>query len=345
MIALKPFFRSWYGNMRIIVLLAGISSCFITFYTTYESFFSSITRERHIVIFLFSWLLMLLAITPVAYVVYKLDASTYLGQNDKIRYPMQFVVLVLLLGAIALRVVYKIYLGLFGVDLQKRDYFERDFVVVMFCLIMVQFYYAFRRERIRYNYRKKRSKVMEKWLLQKDEQIKTQEREHNELLMHYEHELSELKSRKQRLRANHDRLSSHDIRLQTCLKEATQQFEVMFGALNETVRIPQVAYFHLKEGSAKSKLVDVRLLDGREGTVDIDSLAKIEKLWPNLFFRAGRGMLIQHMAIKDQYRDEGDCIVELFGESNERLKVSSEAYERLLEIKREWMRILPEDED
>lgn len=345
MIALKPFFRSWYGNMRIIVLLAGISSCFITFYTTYESFFSSITRERHIIIFLFSWLLMLLAITPVAYVVYKLDASTYLGQNDKIRYPMQFLVLVLLLGAIALRVVYKIYLALFGVDLQKRDYFERDFVVVMFCLIMVQFYYAFRRERIRNNFRKKRSKVMQKWLLQKDEQIKTQEREHNELLMHYEHELSELKSRKQRLRANHDRLSSHEIRLQTCLKEATQQFEVMFGALNETVRIPQVAYFHLKEGSAKSKLVDVRLLDGREGTVDIDSLAKIEKLWPNLFFRAGRGMLIQHMAIKDQYRDEGDYIVELFGESNERLKVSSEAYERLLEIKREWMRILPEDED
>ncbi len=345
MIALKPFFRSWYGNMWIIVLLAGISSCFITFYTTYESFFSSITRERHIVMFLFSWVLMLLAITPIAYVVYKLDANTYFGQNDRLRYSLQFVVLVLLLGAIALRVVYKIYLVLFAVDLQKRDYFERDFVVVMFCLIMVQYYYAFRRERIRNNYRKKRTLVMEKWLLQKDEQIKTQEREHTELLTHYENELSELKSRKKRLRANHDRLSSHDIRLQACLKEATQQFDLMIGASTETVRIPQVAYFYLKEGSAKSKLVDVRLLDGREGTVDMDSLAKIEKLWPNLFFRAGRGMLIQHMAIKDQYKDEGEYIVELFGESNERLKISSEAYDRLLEIKREWMLILPEDQD
>jgi len=343
MAILKSFFRSWYGNSWIILLLAGISSCFITFYTTYESFFSSITMEKHGVIFLFSWILMLLAITPVAYVVYKLDTSTYLGQNDKIRYPMQFLVLVLLLGAIALRVVYKIYLGLFGVDLQKRDYFERDFVVVMFCLIMVQFYYAFRRERIRSNYRKKRSKVMQKWLLQKDKQIKSQEIKNNELRMHYEHELAELKSRKQRLRANHDRLSSHETRLKACLKEATQQLEVMIGAANEWVRIPQVAYFHLKEGSAKSKLVDVRLLDGREGTVDMDSLTKIEKLWPNLFFRAGRGMLIQHMAIKDQYKDENDYIVELFGESNERLKVSVEAYDRLLEIKREWMQILPEE--
>ncbi|WP_223585026.1 hypothetical protein [Sphingobacterium sp. GVS05A] len=343
MAILKSFFRSWYGNSWIILLLAGISSCFITFYTTYESFFSSITMEKHGVIFLFSWILMLLAITPVAYVVYKLDTSTYLGQNDKIRYPIQFIILVLLLGAIALRVVYKIYLALFGVDLQKRDYFERDFVVVMFCLIMVQFYYAFRRERIRSNYRKKRSKVMQKWLLQKDEQIKLQEIKNNELRMHYEHELAELKSRKQRLRANHDRLSSHETKLKACLKEASQQLEVMIGAANEWVRIPQVAYFHLKEGSAKSKLVDVRLLDGREGTVDMDSLTKIEKLWPNLFFRAGRGMLIQHMAIKDQYKDENDYIVELFGESNERLKVSVEAYDRLLEIKREWMQILPEE--
>lgn len=301
--------------------------------------------KKHGMIFLFSWVLMLLAITPVAYVVYKLDTSTYLGQNDKLRYPIQFVVLVLLLGAIALRVVYKIYLALFGVDLQKLDYFERDFVVVMFCLIMVQVYYVFRRERKMYNYRKKRGRVMKKWLLQKDEQIKAQEIKSNELLMHYEHELAELKSRKQRLRANHDRLSSHETRLKACLKEATQQFEVMIGAVSESVRIPQVAYFHLKEGSAKSKLVDVRLLDGREGTVDMDSLAKIEKLWPNLFFRAGRGMLIQHMAIKDQYRDENDYIVELFGESNERLKLSGEAYDRLLEIKREWMLILPEDKD
>lgn len=343
MAILKSFFRSWYGNSWIILLLAGISSCFITFYTTYESFFSSITMEKHGVIFLFSWILMLLAITPVAYVVYKLDTSTYLGQNDKIRYPMQFLVLVLLLGAIALRVVYKIYLALFGVDLQKKEYFERDFVVVMFCLIMVQFYYAFRRERRITNYRKKRERVMHKWLLQKDEQIKAQEIKSNELLMHYEHELAELRSRKQRLRANHDRLSSHETKLKACLKEASQQLEVMIGAANEWVRIPQVAYFHLKEGSAKSKLVDVRLLDGREGTVDMDSLTKIEKLWPNLFFRAGRGMLIQHMAIKDQYKDENDYIVELFGESNERLKVSVEAYDRLLEIKREWMQILPEE--
>lgn len=341
MIALKSFFRSWYGNMWIILLFAGISSCFITFYTTEESTFSSITMENHGLIFLFSWVLMLLAIVPVAFVVYRLDSNKYLEPYELIRYLIQFALLVLVLGAVALRIVYKVYLVVFGQDLQKGDYFERDFVVVMFCFIMVQFYYAFRKERKINNYSKKRVKVIQKWLLQKDEQIRAEEEKSSELRMHYEHELNELRNRKQRLRANHDRLSSDENRLKACLKEATQQIEVMIGAVNECVRIPQIAYFHLKEGSAKSKLVDVRLLDGREGTVDIDSLAKIEKLWPNLFFRAGRGLLIQQLAIKDQYRVGSDYIVELFGIDQEQLKVPAEAYDRLLKIREEWIIVDP----
>lgn len=336
MITLKSFFRSWYGNLGIILLLACISSFLVTFYTTEEALFSSITMEKHGLVFLFSWVLMLLAIVAVAFVIYKLDSHTFLGQNEIFRYPLQFLILVLLLGAIALRVVYKIYLALFGVDLQQKDYFERDFVVVMFCLIMVQFYYAFRKERKISNYREKRVKVMQKWHLQKEEQIRAAEKNSNELRLYYENELNELRSRKQRLRANHDRLSIHENRLKACLKEATEQVEVMIGAVNERVRIPQIAYFYLKEGSAKSKLVDVRLLDGREGTVDIDSLAKIEKQWPNLFFRAGRGLLIQHLAIKDQHRVGSDYIVELFGAHQEQLKVPAEAYNRLLKMREEW---------
>jgi Bacterial cell division membrane protein len=336
MITLKSFFRSWYGTLWIILLLAAISSCMVTFYTTEESLFSSITMKKHGLIFLFSLVLMLLAIVPVAFVIYKLDSYKFLGQNEIIRYLIQFALLVLVLGAVALRIVYKVYLVVFGQDLQKGDYFERDFVVVMFCFIMVQFYYAFRKERKINNYKKKRVKVMQKWLLQKDEQIRAEEKKSNELRRHYEHELNELRNRKQRLRANHDRLSSDENRLKACLKEATEQVEVMIGAINEWVRIPQIAYFHLKEGSAKSKLVDVRLLDGREGTVDIDSLAKIEKLWPNLFFRAGRGLLIQQLAIKDQYKEGNDYIVQLLGIDQEQLKVPAEAYDRLLKIREEW---------
>lgn len=278
-----------------------------------------------------------MAIVPVAFVIYRLDSYKFLGQNEIIRYLIQFALLVLVLGAVALRIVYKVYLVVFGQDLQKGDYFERDFVVVMFCFIMVQFYYAFRKERRNNNYIKKRVKVMQKWLLQKDEQIRAEEKKSNELRRHYEQELNELRNRKQRLRANHDRLSSDENRLKACLKEVSQQIEVMIGAVNEWVRIPQIAYFHLKEGSAKSKLVDVRLLDGREGTVDIDSLAKIEKLWPNLFFRAGRGLLIQQLAIKDQYKEGNDYIVQLLGIDQEQLKVPAEAYDRLLKIREEWI--------
>lgn len=337
MITLKSFFRSWYGTLWIILLLAAISSCMVTFYTTEESLFSSITMKKHGLIFLFSLVLMLLAIVPVAFVIYKLDSYKFLGQNEIIRYLIQFALLVLVLGAVALRIVYKVYLVVFGQDLQKGDYFERDFVVVMFCFIMVQFYYAFRKERKINNYKKKRVKVMQKWLLKKDEQIRSEEKKSNELRIQYEQELNELRNRKQRLRANHDRLSSDENRLKACLKEVTQQIEVMIGATNEWVRITQIAYFHLKEGSAKSKLVDVRLLDGREGTVDMDSLAKIERQWPNLFFRAGRGLLIQQLAIKDQYKEGNDYIVQLLGIDQEQLKVPAEAYDRLLKIREEWI--------
>jgi cbb3-type cytochrome oxidase subunit 3 len=336
MSTIQSFFRSWYGTLWIILLLAGISSCLITFYTTKEAFFSSITMEKHGLIFLFSWVLMLLAIVPVAFVIYKLDSNKYLGQDEIIRYPIQFALLVLVLGAVVLRIVYKVYLVVFGKDLQEGDYWERDFVVVMFCFIIVQFYYAFRKERRNNNYIKKRGKVMQKWLVLKDECIKTEEIKNNELRLYYEKELNELRGRKQRLRANHDRLSIDENRLKACLKEATEQVEVMIDATNEWVRITQIAYFHLKEGSAKSKLVDVRLLDGREGTVNIDSLAKIEKQWPNLFLRAGRGLLIQHLSIKNQHREGADYIVALFGEQQEQLKVPAEAYDRLLKMREEW---------
>ena len=345
MITLQFFFRSWYGKLWVMIFLAAISALLITFYTTSQSLAASLTMKKHLIVFSFSFILMLLAIIPIAYVVYRLDGNTYLQQDEFLRYLVQFALLVVLFAAIALRVVYNLYLFLFGIDLQKGEYFERDFVVVMFCMILVQGYYAMRKERKVSNYRKKRITILRKLLFQYEDKIKSEEIKNKELQKKHESELAELKGKKQRLRASHEHLSMNEIRLKACLKEAIDKIDVMIGAVNEVVRMSQIAYFYLKEGSAKSKLVDVRLLDGRDGTVDIDSLAKIEKLWPNLFFRAGRGLLIQHMAIKDQYKDGLDYIVELFGESNERLRISGEAYDRLLDIQREWIEILPNQQD
>lgn len=339
MIILRYFVRSWYGKPWLMMLMAATSAFLITFYTTSQSLASSLTLEKHLIVFAFSFVLMLLAVVPIAYVIFTLDAHSYLRQHEPLRYIIQFVILVYVLGAVALRVVYKIYFVLFGVDLQQAEYFERDFTVVMFCLIMIQFYYAIRKERKMNSFRKRRIMLMEVQLSQLERKLKTAELKHKELIRKYESELAELKGRKQRLRTNYEQLSIDENRLKACLKEAAEQFVVMIGAKDEWVRIPQVAYFHLKEGSARSKLVDVRLLDGREGTVDMDSLAKIEKQWPNLFFRAGRGILIQHLAIKDQYKEDGDCIIELFGKHQERIKVPAEAYDRLLKIKEQWTQI------
>jgi hypothetical protein len=372
MIALRFFLRSWYGNLRSIFLLAAISSFLITFYTTARSLPWSLTSPKHLLIFLFSFVLMVVAIFPTAYVVHRLDNDRLMRKNELLRYLIQFFLLVILLGAIALRVVYAIYWALFGVDLQKAEYFERDYVVVLFCLIMVQVYYAVRKERKARNYGHRRYQVMKKWLSQRDERLKEhahdrvlllqesrseQQRfilqheaelnqwavERAQLVELYENQLHELRVRKQHLRNNHELLSRDEMRLKIFLKELNDAVLVIIGAENEWVRISQIAYFYLKVGSSRSKLVDVLLLDGREGKVDLESLAKIEKLWPHLLFRAGRGRLIMLLAIRTLCKEGDTHVIVFYGAQQERYKVQVDVYEKLLKIRAEWARLMPEN--
>ena len=287
--------------------------------------------------------------------VYLLDRDTYLGQHEFQRYLLQFVGLVLLLGAVALRVVYKVYFVVFGADLQKTEYFERDFVVVIFCLIMVQVYFVIRKERKARAFGIRRKQVLQKWLTKSQQEnealtansastiakLKTaiQDQQQN-----YEHELNELNKWKQRLGARHDQISFDEVRMKNCLKEAGEMIQIMIGATNEWVRMIQVAYFHLKEGSARSKLVDVQLLDGREGTFDMDSLAQIEKRWPSLFFRAGRFRLIQHFAIADCRKVDDGYIIEFLGLKKEQYKVQEDVYKRFNNIVEEWNTVVSRSE-
>ncbi|NJI74058.1 hypothetical protein HCX49_12675 [Sphingobacterium kitahiroshimense] len=374
MIALRFFFRSWYGNLWSMFLLAAISSFLITFYTTELSVPWSLTLRKHMLIFLFSFILMVLAIFPTGYVVYRLDTDSFMRQHELLRYLIQFLLLVMLMGALALRVVYELYLALFGVDLQKAEYFERDFVVVIFCLIMVQVYYFIRKERKVSAYTFKRNQIMKMWLLHREESIdeigsgkvvllqelkesRAQQEslrmlhetqldelsvERDKLIKFYEDDLQELRARKQHLRSSHELLSMDEMRLKICLKELSDEVLVIIGAENEYVRIPQIAYFHLKEGSSRFKLVDVLLLDGREGKVDLESLAKIEKLWPNLLFRAGRGLLIMHLAIRTLLKEGDMYFIVFYGATQEKYKVQTDVYKKLLKTRAEWTKLIPE---
>ncbi|MEN5193446.1 hypothetical protein [Sphingobacterium faecium] len=355
-------------------LLAAISSFLITFYTTALSVPWSLTLGKHMLIFLFSFVLMVAAIFPTAYIVYRLDNDYFMRQHELLRYLIQFLLLVMLLGAVALRVVYALYLALFRVDLQKAEYFERDYVVVLFCLIMVQVYYAVRKERRCRNYARKRYQIMKKWLLHGDELLKKNAHdqvlllkqleessseqqclilrheaqldqlavERAQLVKLYDKQMHELRVRKQRLRSNHELLSRDEMQLKRCLKELNDEILVIIGAENEWVRIPQIAYFYLKVGSSRSKLVDVLLLDGREGKVDLESLAKIEKLWPNLLFRVGRGRLIMHLAIRSLCKEGDMHFIVFYGAQQERYKVPVDVYEKLLKIRAEWAKLMPE---
>lgn len=374
MIALRFFFRSWYGNLWSMFLLAAISSFLITFYATELSVPWSLTLRKHMLIFLFSFILMVLVIVPTSYVVYRLDTDNFMRQHELLRYLIQFLLLILLMGALALRVVYELYLALFGVDLQQAAYFERDFVVVIFCLIMVQVYYFIRKERKVRAYTFKRNQIMKMWLFHREESIdeigsgkvllwqelqdsRAQQEnlrilhetqldelsvERDKLIKFYEDDLQELRVRKQHLRSSHELLSMDEMRLKICLKELSDEVLVIIGAENEYVRIPQIAYFHLKEGSSRFKLVDVLLLDGREGKVDLESLAKIEKLWPNLLFRAGRGLLIMHLAIRTVLKEGDMCFIVFYGATQEKYKLQVDVYEKLLKTRAEWTKLMPE---
>lgn len=373
MIALRFFLRSWYGNLWSMFLLAAISSFLITFYTTSLSVPWSLTLGKHLLIFLFSFVLMVMAIFPTGYTVYRLDNDRFMRDNELLRYLIQFVLLVLLVGALALRVVYTLNLTLFGVDLQKAEYFERDYVVVLFCLIMVQVYYGLRKERKLRNYELKRNQIMKKWLLQRDEHIdqirhdqvllsqELQESHHKQanltslheaqlnelrverekLIKHYDNQLHEIRIRKQRLRSNQELLSRDEIRLKTYFQELNDEISVIIGAENEWVRITQIAYFHLKVGSSRFKLVDVLLMDGREGKVDLESLTKIEKLWPNLLFRVGRGRLIMHLAVRTLWKEGDMHFIAFYGVQQEQYKVPVDVYEKLLKMRAEWSKLMP----
>ncbi|WP_156169491.1 hypothetical protein [Sphingobacterium sp. IITKGP-BTPF85] len=167
----------------------------------------------------------------------------------------------------------------------------------------------------------------------RDEQVKQIE--------FYLTKLDDLRARKQRLRSNHELLTEYEMRLKICMQELTDEILVIIGAENEWVRIAQIAYFHLKEGSSRFKLVDVQLLDGREGKVDMESLAKIEKLYPNLLFRAGRGRLIVQLAVRDLMREGDMCFILFYGVQQERYKVQLDVYEKLLKLRTEWVKLMP----
>lgn len=283
------------------------------------------------------------------------------------------------MGAVALRVVYALYWTFFRVDLQKAEYFERDYVVVMFCLIMVQVYYFIRKERRVKAFGLKRFMIMEKWFMKKEEDLEIEiqknktlqnllheaqveqerlimlyeeridevivqkqlrldsvQQEKKTLILKHESEMNELKLRKQLLRMSHELLSEDEMRSRLFIREISKKMLIIIGVESEWVKITQVAYFYLKKGSSSFKMVDVKLLDGREGRVDIESLAKIEKLWPNLLFRSSRGKLIQLLAIKDFFKKDDVFIIELYGAEQENCKVLSDVYDKLLKINEEW---------
>lgn len=354
MATLRLFRKSWYGNVWMMMLFSALSAFLVTFYTTAESFSWSLTSLRHLVTWLFSFVLLFVVVCTIACVVCLLDIQAYFLRHELLRYLLQFVVLVVGLGAIALKVVYRAYFVVFGIDLQSTDYFERDYVVVLFCIIMVQVYYAVRKERRLRAYAGKRIVVLTKKLQQQGSRTQEAVDQSEGLQLQLAHlqldkdnmeqlyvdKLAQLSGRKQQLRACHEQVCADGKRLKAGVTQASEEVEVMIGADKEWVRMVQIAYFYLKEGSSRVKMVNVKLLDGREGTVDMDSLAKGEKRWPHAFFRVGRWHLIQHMAVRELLREEDKYMVVLYGQERERYILPMDTYDKLVGLRQEWVAVL-----
>jgi len=303
---------------------------------------------------MFSFLLMLPAVWVIGYAIYRLSTNAYFRRYELQRYLFQFGLLALGLGAIVLKVMYAAYLAVFGIDLQASEYVELDYVVVVFCMIMVQVYCTICKERRAKELTVERILVLQKRLHQRDGAISWATVYNDGLIQelamlqlakdgmeqYYQDEIAQLIERKQKLRASRERLCAEKKRCKAYLLELSEQIEVMIGMDREGVRMVQIAYFYLKEGSSKMKMVNVRLLDGREGTVDIESLSKVGQQWPHVLFRVGRRRLIQHLAVKALFKEGDDCIVEFYGPQRERYTVPTDAYDRLLELREAWKEVL-----
>src|SRR5690606_1633689 len=307
---MKGFFDSWYGNKIVWVIMAALSAFSVTFYATRLPLLHSFTKT-HLINFLASFVLMYVLAMIIAWLSYVFDRLS--SPVKKKRYVWTRVVLfATVLPFLVLRIVYEIYDSMFGVDLSKTEYVDRDFVVVVFCMFMMQGYYIIRRD--------------EKRIQRLNEDIQEMKLQRHDL--------------EQRI-IGVDQVNGRMNKMLDLMKQLMLPVEVRLEDEGEvSVPIHLVSTFYIAKPFAGQKIVHIRLMDGRRGETRDNALSEIMKKYSLLCYKLTRSELVSLLAIESIEKTSEEAYLHLRGEGEEARIIPNGALKELEEAQEQLQQLI-----
>ncbi len=320
---MASFFSSWYGHVGALSIMIVSSALLVTFYTTSLPVLRSLTMERHVMTFLLNILLMVPLVLVVGMMVYSLDRSPYWSRYKTGRWIFQLSMLCPVLGAVVLHTVRWVYLGLFDEDLFEIGYMERDFVLVMVCVLLQQVYYFV------YGLQKARELLQTEIIELRAELSASKEKtveleQANERL---EGELAEAKAEMVSQRAGCGDCALHLIYAWSILSDMDKKIEVSFDSVrfvSMPVRFLSKVYIEKEDGV---KLFYALLVDGRKVLLAISALSALESLCPSILMKNKSDELINVLSIRAVETRDDRSYLDLYGD--EKVDVGRTYWERL----------------
>lgn len=207
---------------------------------------------------------------------------------------------------ICLQIVYQLYWVVFARDLKQTEYFERDFVVVVACLLAIQVYFAIRR-----------------LILEKENALKERdewEEAHNENI---------------ELRSKQAELQEREYLWRSYLNVLAKPIKASKDGVELEIYASEIEKLYRTDIDIKLKNITAELIDGREVMLNYPSLNAFEEAFEHLTFRISRNLLLCHLVIAEQYEEGGQYYVRIRGDKGKRIPMSQERYHALKEI-RAW---------
>lgn len=285
------FFSSWYGDLVPLTLIVLLSAFVITFYTTGEPFVKSIANPAHYITLVGNILLMTPLSLIIAMSIYALDTSKRWSQNVVGRWLFQIIALGIALSVTAMHVVRLIYLSWLQVDLFEMGYLERDFVVVMGCIILQHAYYKIRKVQ-------KERAALEAKLVPYKEQAAVLAGTQNALLA---------------LREEYKEAENHLAYSWGILNDIIKEIAVSYNGVDFVklpVRFLSKVYF---KNEGNDKIFYSTTVDGKEVMLEISALSSLERLCPTILMKSTRWELVNLLAVKDLRSTDGKWYLDLFG--------------------------------
>ncbi|MFD2554739.1 hypothetical protein [Sphingobacterium tabacisoli] len=309
------FFNSWYGYGWILLLLDVLSALVITFFTTEKAIIVSLWNKAHLYALGLNILLLLPVVLSIAMLVYAMDTSRYWRRSVTSRWALQGLLLLMVLPLLCTATVYGLYRAWLGVDLLAMGYLQRDFVVLLGIIVLLQVYFKVRKEEL--NKRQmvhKMKRLIHKqrrtyrFALHMQDRMLKNEGDHMihraELLLENARLGAELKQLQE---ASEKLLQAERDRMDSMRPYARFSWGMLQGMLDKVdvsfdhttfesvyVRFISSVFF---VGSGAARLFYVRMMDGRKGMIAISSLAMLKEKYAAILTSATRDELVNVLAL------------------------------------------------